>query len=470
MGHCTEAFTRIALAHEQIHFTLRQGERLVHELPANSAWRERIAAFFGNELAGHLMWVESVADGVTVAGYVAHPDQSRANSRMQYVLLNGRHIRDRSLQHALTEAYRGLLVTGRYPIAFLRIEMPPELVDVNVHPTKLEVRFKDSGKIYSQLLGTLRSRFLATDLTAGVRPEEPFGGGGEAVSRGQSAVAHDAGQTNQIRQELIRWAQGQVGDRPPEPAGSGTSAARPRADVGPGWSVDRPPAAGAGQQRPGPTGDAAAADSMPLGPPVGEEASVAVPADTAGSSALQVHNRYLVAEDERGLVVIDQHALHERILYEDLREKVLSGHLESQRLLVPEPVRLKPAEAAAALDSKDLLAELGIAIESFGGDTVLLSSYPAMLANMSPQEVLRQVVDHLMGAGKLPDRRDLLDELLHMIACKAAIKAGDRLAPGEIAALLEMRHLVQDSHHCPHGRPTALVVTREELDRRFKRI
>jgi DNA mismatch repair protein MutL len=169
------------------------------------------------------------------------------------------------------------------------------------------------------------------------------------------------------------------------------------------------------------------------------------------------------------MVVIDQHALHERILYEQLREKVLAGQMETQRLLVPEPVTLPPADCAAALVSRDLLSQLGIEIEPFGGDTVLMSSYPAMLANLSPAEMLRQVIDLLVTSHKTPERRDLLDELLHMIACKAAIKAGDRLAPEEVTSLLEQREHYQDAHHCPHGRPTALVFTREELDRRFKR-
>jgi DNA mismatch repair protein MutL len=169
------------------------------------------------------------------------------------------------------------------------------------------------------------------------------------------------------------------------------------------------------------------------------------------------------------MVVIDQHALHERVLYEQLREKVLAGQLETQRLLVPEPVSLPPAEAAAALAARETLAQLGIEVEPFGGDTVLVASYPAMLANLSPADLLRQVVEQLVTSDKTPDRRDLLDELLHMIACKAAIKAGDRLAPEEVTALLEQRLQYQDSHHCPHGRPTALVFTREELDRRFKR-
>jgi DNA mismatch repair protein MutL len=184
---------------------------------------------------------------------------------------------------------------------------------------------------------------------------------------------------------------------------------------------------------------------------------------------MQVQNRYLVTDTEEGLVVIDQHALHERILYEQIRARVLGGGMESQRLLVPEPVPLMPPEAAAVLDARETLAKMGLEVEPFGGGTVLVSSYPAMLARLSPADVLRNVVELLLAGGKALDRRDLLDELLHMFACKAAVKAGDRLSGEEVEALLEQRHLFQDTHHCPHGRPTSLVFSREELDKRFKR-
>jgi DNA mismatch repair protein MutL len=185
---------------------------------------------------------------------------------------------------------------------------------------------------------------------------------------------------------------------------------------------------------------------------------------------LQIHNRYLVVETESGLEVIDQHALHERILYETLREKVLSGALESQRLLAPEPVDLAAHEAAAVLENRELLARLGLEVEPFGGETVLVSAYPAMLANFSPVEVLRSLTEELQTEGKRIEPRDLLDDLLHSIACKAAVKFGDRLTPQEVESLLAQRHLAQDHHHCPHGRPTALIFTREQLDRQFKRI
>jgi DNA mismatch repair protein MutL len=195
-----------------------------------------------------------------------------------------------------------------------------------------------------------------------------------------------------------------------------------------------------------------------------------VPWPSTSRSALQVHNRYLVVENEAGIEVIDQHALHERILYEQIRAKVLAGALESQKLLVPEPVDLSATEAAAVLEHSELLAQLGVEVQPFGGETVLVSSYPAMLANLSPSEVLHDLVEKILPGGRQPEARDMLDELLHMIACKAAVKFGDRLSAEEVEALLAQRHLVQDQHHCPHGRPTALVFTREELDRQFKRI
>ncbi len=189
-----------------------------------------------------------------------------------------------------------------------------------------------------------------------------------------------------------------------------------------------------------------------------------------GTPAMQVYNRYLITESDEGVVVIDQHALHERILYEELREKVLGSQLEVQRLLVPEPVQMTSTESGVIMDHVETLQQLGIEVERISSSTLIISAYPAMLSNLSPAELLRQVAVKLSDPSSRLERRDLIDELLHMIACKAAIKAGDPLTGEEIAVLLRKRYLVQDAHHCPHGRPTTLVFSREELDRRFKRI
>lgn len=482
MGHVSEAFTRLALAHPEVHFTLRHNQRTLYDLaPAKQAAApaaegvERISRFFGRELADELIWLESRDGDVRLWGHVGHPNQSRPHARMQYLFLNGRAIRDRALGHALSEAYRGLLLTGRYPISFLHLQMPPELVDVNVHPTKLEVRFQDGGRLYSQLLGTLRTKFLTCDLTHRLSPAS------SDVGTQDPTGAHDPARAEQLRNELVQWAKGQVSSWHQPAAGAAVAEPPPRQSSFP-ETPPYPPAFGAPTAFEVPRPATAPLRLSPVHaaghfePPAAHfspAAGSAPPAHSArgnvGLIAMQIHNRYLVTETDEGVAVIDQHALHERILYEQFRNRVLAGALESQQLLVPEPVNLTAAEAAAVMEHRELLLTLGLKVEAFGGGTVLVSSYPAMLAGCSPAELLRSVVERLTAGGRLPERRDLLDELLHMLSCKAAIKAGDPLAPEEISALLRERHLAQDSHHCPHGRPTELVFTREELDRQFKR-
>lgn len=477
MGHSVEAVTRLALAHPQTHFTLTHNGRVSHDLPPVEDIRGRIAAFFGDELANDLIEVQSESDGVRLSGFVANPMHNRATARMQYLFLNGRAIRDRALQHALGEAYRGLMLTGRQPICFLRLTMPADLVDVNVHPTKQEVRFQDSGRLYSLLLGTLRTKFLTTDLQARGATPTAMGGSYAETDMATSGAS-----------ELVSWAKEQLGRQTgaveTEFSSTRTSAMEGRATSFSPVDSQEPlklhrldgPAA-----RPFDIGKAELAasqlptpDRLPthvaddFGPRF--DAAHQSDKDSTSKNALQVHNRYLVVETDVGIEVIDQHALHERILYEQLRAKVFAGALESQKLLAPEPVDLTATEAAAALEHSELLAQLGVEVQPFGGETLLVSSYPAMLANLSPSEVLRELVEKLLRGGRAPEARDLLDELLHMIACKAAVKFGDRLSPAEVEALLSQRHLAQDHHHCPHGRPTALVFTREDLDRQFKRI
>ena len=182
-----------------------------------------------------------------------------------------------------------------------------------------------------------------------------------------------------------------------------------------------------------------------------------------------MHDSYLVVETRDGMVVIDQHALHERILFEQLRRRVREGKLEVQRLLIPEPIDLPAEQAALVLEAADALRELGLEVSDFGGNTVLLASYPTLLGRRPPHEVLRGVVDHLVTQERPPTRDALLHNLMATVACKAAVKAGDKLSPEEIAYLLQLRSLAEDSHHCPHGRPTSLAFSRQELDKQFRR-
>ena len=472
MGHITEAFQRIALPHPEIHFTLRHNSRMLHDLPPTDNWRQRIGALFGSEIEQALLEVESDDGLIQLNGYAADPKISRGNQKMQYLFLNGRHIRDRSLQHALGEAYRGLLLTGRHPVAFLRLQIPAELIDVNVHPTKLEVRFQDGGRVYSQLLSTLRRKFLNTDMTSSTA----------AVESAPAESAHDPEQAQKHRDDLVKWAQGQLPDSPePTPRQGELSlptppAPSPSLPAPTTWSRSEaaipkylPPDPSTARTTPPPPyqDSAEPVEAEPVEPPAAPRIPAAAPA--IAYAGMQVQNRYLITETENGMLVIDQHALHERILYEQFREKAMSGRLDKQRLLTPQPVDLQPAEAAAVLEAEETLDQLGVEVRDFGGGTVAVGSYPAALRNADPAELLRRLSEMLTVGGKTPDRRDVFEEMLQMMSCKAAVKAGDPLSPEEISALLEQRHLFHDTHHCPHGRPTALVFTNEELDKRFKR-
>ena len=468
-GHVAEMFSRIALAHPTVHLTFKSGGKVVHDLPATTGIRERIAAFFGQEVADSLLWIESRVESSGLWGYVAHPSQSRSNAKGQFLFIGGRYVRDRSLGHALSEAYRGLLMVGRQPMAFLYLDIPPEEVDVNVHPTKIEVRFRDGHKVYSQLLSTVRETFLASDLHSRLHAPPQAAEPAAAPRIAERSAAAD-------RREVSSWFA-------PEPATPARTASflpnlteRPEPD----WVRALPelppmPAASSFDEF-GNTAPVAVREpestAPPVGPPpervngtVAERREPALP-----GRAIQLHDTYLIAETDDGMVVIDQHALHERILYEEFKARVERGGVEAQRLLVPEPVDLPAADAAEVLERKELLARLGLEIEPFGGDTVLVVGTPAMLRGVPADRFLRDLADRLRAQPVAPTADAVLEDVLNMMACKAAVKAGQRLTAEEIEALLARRHLAANTHHCPHGRPTALIFTRAELERQFGRI
>jgi len=492
-SHVTEMFSRIALAHPTVHLTFRSAGKLVHDLPAVTGINERVAVFFGRELAESLLWVESQIDDIHLWGYVAHPSQSRSTAKGQFLFVGGRYVRDRSLSHALTEAYRGLLMVGRSPLAFLHLEIPPDQVDVNVHPSKVEVRFRDNQRIYSQLLAMVRKTFLASDLHSKLQANAETIPTPESVSSVSSPVSpserFNLTSPAQARQEVASWF------KPGESAVTSYSSSVP---AEPFRSYPAPGYAG------GPAGPPAWTQSLSEAPPRAEsvpfdefqtqrseaeyqasvaprEESVTAPAvegepvsaaalESTPIKAFQVHDSYLVAETDEGMMVIDQHALHERILFEEIKNRVERGGVEAQRLLVPEPVDLPATEAAVVLEQAATLRSLGFEIEPFGGDTVLMHSVPAMFRSIAPERILKDLAEHFATRPLPPTADAVLADLMNMIACKAAVKAGQRLSTDEITALIERRHLVADSHHCPHGRPTALIFTKSELERQFGRI
>ncbi|HEV3260214.1 MAG TPA: DNA mismatch repair endonuclease MutL [Gemmataceae bacterium] len=440
MGHIAEAFTRLALAQPNLHLVLRHNGKRVYEVPASAGLLDRLGLFFGAGVRDRLYAVDVRQGPARLHGYVADPACERGNAKAQYLFVNGRWVRDRSLGHALQEAYRGLLMTGRYAVVFLFLELPPDQVDVNVHPTKTEVRFRDGSALYHLVFGGVRDRLRAEDLTARLRVNS---------APGEPTSSHPAGT--------------------------------------PGWSLSAPPPPGprlpfAAPASSVPSPDLSRLQDMALPAEDGPEADTHAAFNQASASrrdsppevgnlkAIQLYDAYLVLETPEGMLVIDQHALHERILFEQLKRRVRSGHLETQPLLIPEPVDLPAEQAARALEHRDALAELGLGIEDFGGGTLLLTSYPAMLGTRSPQAILRAVVDHLVSKERPPSREQFLNDLLSLMACHAAVRAGDRLTPEEMAALVAQRHLAEDTHHCPHGRPTSLLLSKHDLDRQFRRV
>jgi DNA mismatch repair protein MutL len=443
MGHISEIFTRLALSRPTLHLTLRHNGKEVYEVPAGAGLLDRIGLFFGPEMRDKLYVVERCQGPATLSGFIADPACERGNAKMQYLFLNGRWIRDRSLGHALQEAYRGLLMTGRYATAFLYLDLPADQVDVNVHPTKAEVRFRDGHALYSFVFGSVRERLREENLTARLFP------------------------TSTLASPQI-----------PEPKSAGPSwlQARPEESSNPLFAtaglppVTFLPSPGIRNQESGIRSQESGVKEQESELPKPTDCNPWAYSPLPEVKAIQLYDAYLVLETPEGMLVIDQHALHERVLFEQLKRRIREGTLEIQRLLVPEPVELSAEQAARALEQRDALSQLGLGVEDFGGGTVLLTSYPAILGKRSPVEAFKGVVDFLSAKDRLPTREQLFNDLLSLMACHAAVRAGDPLTQEEIAALVALREMADDTHHCPHGRPTSLLFSKHDLDRQFRRI
>lgn len=415
VGHIVEMVTRLALANPSLHIVLRHNNKLVHEISREAGLLDRIGLFFGRDVRNALIEVSADLTPVTLRGFVADPVCDRGNAKLQYLFANGRCIRDRSLGHALQEAYRGLLMSGRYAIGFLYLQLPPDQVDVNVHPTKAEVRFRDSQALYHLVRGAVKRALAANNLTPRLQVPE---------------IDRDESRLNNLAPPVGMFA-------PPE--------------------ADVPQPRSIAPQAP----TIASSDNSGAEPPVNGFA--------LSTRAIQIHDAYLVVEARDGMLVIDQHALHERILFEQLRQRLRDGKVEVQKLLIPEPIQLTMDQAGAVLESRDQLTDLGLQVEDFGGGTIAVSSYPSLLSRVPVAQIFQGVVDVLATRDRPPTRDQLFDRLLATMACKAAVKAGDRLTREEIDYLMQLRPTAEDSHHCPHGRPTSLVFSRQELDKQFRR-
>ncbi|MFG0275492.1 MAG: DNA mismatch repair endonuclease MutL [Phycisphaerales bacterium] len=434
-GHCAEIVRSLAAAHAHIGFTLESDGRTLVDVPPGQSVRERAVAILGAELDAKLLEVHADAfddaRGLALWGLVGLPEVARPTNKHQRIFVNGRPVRDRTIQHALQEAYRGLIEPSRKPTALLLIEMTPEGVDVNVHPTKAEVRFRDQGLVHSVVHRAVREALRGADLTPSVRfrqarPESTDFGHGLAPASG-----------GDFAQSFQRSA--------PSP--------EQRLDFG---AVRD----GVRQERYATSPEAPASSATP-------DLPTARPVDRI----LQVHNSYLVTQDEQGVVIIDQHALHERVMFELLLERIASGPLESQRLLSPAVVRTTRARLDRLDDLRPLLERLGVEAEPIGPEDLAVHAFPTFLFDkrVEPEEFLADLLEKTDERGFTGDSEDALRDALDMMACKAAVKAGDRLGDEELDALLRMRERVDRSSNCPHGRPTTVRLSIRELERLFGR-
>jgi DNA mismatch repair protein MutL len=456
LGHIVDVVARTALAYPQVAIRLRHNGRLVYDLPPGQCLRERVSAFYGRDMAESLIEIRHDSAACNLWGLIAAPSQTRTSTRWQFLYINGRYIRDRSLLHAVHEAYRGLVEINRQPVVFLFLTVPHDAVDVNVHPTKIEVRLRHAQQVYHEVLTTLREKLLGTDLTPHVGQSLKVAG-----TYAADGEADSGDREQRIRQSLADFLRAPA-------VGSNQSRFiySPRSRGMDALPDSAAPSDEAPQTPPDaqwPDGKAHAGQSV-LGGATDSITAARTP------RAFQLHNTYVVAETEDGMIIVDQHAMHERVLYEELRARLSAGPLESQRLLIPAVVDVTEAEMAFLCRHREALARLGVEFEAFGSRSVGVQAFPAMLGQRAqPERVLRDLLDWMAENPVQPAVEDLLDELLHRMACRAAVKAGDVLSQDEMQVLLAHRGGDQPSATCPHGRPTSLMLTRDEIERSFKR-
>jgi DNA mismatch repair protein MutL len=423
-----EEVKRQAMAHPEIAFSLDLDGRRALRLPAEQAGEAgrlaRLAAVLGADFAENALAIDQTREDVRLTGHAGVPTFNRGNAAHQYLFVNGRPVRDRLLQGALRGAYADFLARDRHPVAALYVELDPTLVDVNVHPAKAEVRFRDPALVRGLIIGALRhalagaghraSTTVAAAALAGFRP-------------GASAAGFSA------------WAQG-------------------------GWPEAARPAVLPGVAE-------ISARFEPAPPFAAEGAPAAVdPIDfPLGAARAQLHETYIVAQTRDGVVIVDQHAAHERLVYERMKEGMAAGGVPRQALLMPQVVELDPAEAERVVARADELADLGLVLEPFGPGAVLVRETPAALGDADADGLVRDIADDLAENGAALALKERLEHVAATMACHGSVRAGRRLSAPEMNALLRQMEATPHSGQCNHGRPTYVELKLADIERLFGR-
>jgi DNA mismatch repair protein MutL len=404
-GHCEETLRRIALAHPDVAFTLKHNGRVSTHVRAQGLG-ERAAALLGQEFLDASVPVEVQAGTLRLSGLAGTPQAARARADVQYLFVNGRFVRDRMLSHAVREAYRDLLHGERQPAYLLFLEIDPRGVDVNVHPAKIEVRFRDSGAIHQFVMHALRRALSPTAAEAPVA---------------YATVANPGSGSGPGLQQGFHLAQ------PAQTYQSFMTAALP-----------------------------AALPTTQSSPPL-------------GYALAQLHGVYILAQNEAGLVLVDMHAAHERIVYEKLKGNLDAGRVDRQQLLVPAAFRADALDVAAADENREVLERLGLELSAAGPNELAVRAAPMLLAGGDVVGLTRSVLKEIREYGAAQALAARRDELLSGMACHAAVRANRILSIAEMNALLREMEATERAGSCNHGRPTWYQMTMTDLDRLFMR-
>ncbi|MBK4214498.1 DNA mismatch repair endonuclease MutL [Paracoccus caeni] len=426
-----ETVRRLAMAEPWVGFTLSADGREIFRADAEQgelfgALQARLSRVMGRDFIDNSIPIDAERDGLTLTGFAALPTYSRGAAVAQHVYVNGRPVRDKLLTGALRAGYMDVLASGRHPAAVLYLTCDPQMVDVNVHPAKAEVRFRDPTAARGLVVSALRHALA----NAGHRASSTIGDATLAAFRAEPVVA----QPQRAYQMEYRPSGGAI-----------RQAFEAQAPVlGPGFS------------------EAPTARSEPV--------ETAAPMDAPlGAARAQVHENYIISQTEDGMIIVDQHAAHERLVYERLKAQAEVSGIASQALLIPEIVELSEGDAARIMAIADELAGLGLVIEPFGGGAIAVREAPAMLTRLNAAALIRDILDDLADQGSSDRLRARIDAVLSSMACHGSVRSGRRMSADEMNALLREMERTPRSGQCNHGRPTWVKLNLSDIERLFGR-
>jgi DNA mismatch repair protein MutL len=441
--HAQDSLARLAMAHPGVGFTLGDGERRLLSLaPAEGelfAGRlKRLAALMGRDFADNALAIEAQREGLRLTGYAGLPTLNRGNAQHQYLFVNGRPVRDKLLYGAIRGAYQDFLARDRHPLVALFLELPPDEVDVNVHPAKAEVRFRDPGLVRGLIVSACRHALA------------------EAGHRASTTVSDSA--LGAFRPQSQPGFQGAWGaPRSSLPRGLAEAAAAYHAPLQQVRATILPGLDGA------PSAVAANAQA------VARDAAAEVERYPLGAARAQLHGTYVVAQTADGIVIVDQHAAHERLVYERMKQQLGDSGVKRQMLLLPEVVELDGPAAERLAERAGELAELGLVLEAFGPGAVVVREVPALLGEVDVRGLVRDLADELAELGEALALRERLEQVCGTLACHGSVRAGRRLNAEEMNALLRQMEATPHSGQCNHGRPTYVELKLADIEKLFGR-